>query len=164
MQTETASQNPPAPANTGQNGTAAQTTPAMVSAQGDQANVSRVKVNVARSAVRRIRIIDTDIVLDLDTGERVYIRDGAVQTMVDSMFSVEFSDGAIESGQQLMQSAGVADISPIAATGPNDGTPTAIVDVSASPTGTPAAAICRPAARRWRWLCCCWPRWSGLCR
>ena len=84
-----------------------------------------VKVNVLRANVKQTKVIDTDIVFVLEDGRTVFIRDGAVQSLLDNGFAVEFSDGALVSGQELLQSAGTAELSSIALTGPqasaNDG-------------------------------------------
>jgi len=52
-----------------------------------------VKVNVLRANVKQTKVIDTDIVFVLEDGRTVFIRDGAVQSLLDNGFSVEFSDG-----------------------------------------------------------------------
>ncbi|MBJ7254189.1 MAG: hypothetical protein JHD25_05365, partial [Sphingomonadaceae bacterium] len=75
-----------------------------------------VKVNVLRANVKQTKVIDTDIVFVLDDGRTVFIRDGAVQSLLDNGFSVEFSDGVQVSGQELLQSAGAAEISSVALT------------------------------------------------
>lgn len=77
-----------------------------------------VKVNVARKSVKSVQVIDTDIVLVLEDGRKLFIRDGAVQTMVDASFAVEFLDGETLTGQELLQSSGVAEITPLTVSGP----------------------------------------------
>lgn len=76
-----------------------------------------VKVDVARAAVRQIKVVDTDLVLIMDDGRTVYVRDGAVQAMIDQDFAVDFADGATLSGQEMLHSAEPAEVGRIAITG-----------------------------------------------
>ncbi|MFO0113144.1 MAG: hypothetical protein ACK519_12010, partial [Sphingomonadaceae bacterium] len=100
-----------------------------------------VKVNVLRANVKQTKVIDTDIVFVLDDGRTVFIRDGAVQSLLDNGFSVEFSDGDQVSGQELLQSAGAAEISSVALTGPQASSDNSAIVVQApQATGTLAAA------------------------
>ncbi|MFO0112214.1 MAG: hypothetical protein ACK519_07205, partial [Sphingomonadaceae bacterium] len=100
-----------------------------------------VKVNVLRANVKQTKVIDTDIVFVLEDGRTVFIRDGAVQSLLDNGFSVEFSDGDQVSGQKLLQSAGAAEISSVALTGPQASSDNSAIVVQApQATGTSAAA------------------------
>jgi hypothetical protein len=100
-----------------------------------------VKVNVLRANVKQTKVIDTDIVFVLDDGRTVFIRDGAVQALLDNGFSVEFSDGVQVSGQELLQSAGPAEISSVILSGPQASSDNAAIVVQApQATGTSAAA------------------------
>lgn len=90
---------------------------------------SRIAVGVARSDVVEVRIVDTDIVLILADGRRIYIRDGAVQAVVDPNFVVEFTDGVEEAGQSLLQGAGSSDIGRVALSGPLGGQEETVVVV-----------------------------------
>ena len=104
-----------------------------------------VKVNVLRANVKQTKVIDTDIVFVLEDGRTVFIRDGAVQSLLDNGFSVEFSDGDLASGQELLQSAGAAEISSVALTGPqassNDG-----VIVAQAPQAVGTSPVAQPSS------------------
>ena len=99
-----------------------------------------VKVNILRANVKQTKVIDTDIVFVLEDGRTVFIRDGAVQSLLDNGFSVEFSDGMLVSGQELLQSAGTAEISSIALTGPQASSNDGVIVVQA-PQATVASAV-----------------------
>ena len=100
-----------------------------------------VKVNVLRANVKQTKVIDTDIVFVLEDGRTVFIRDGAVQSLLDNGFSVEFSDGDQATGQELLQSAGAAEISSVALAGPQASADNAAIVVQApQATGTSGAA------------------------
>ncbi|WP_432815103.1 Ig-like domain-containing protein [Sphingorhabdus sp.] len=114
---------------------------------GSNANPAKniVKVNVLRANVKQTKVIDTDIVFVLEDGRTVFIRDGAVQSLLDSGFSVEFSDGDQVTGQELLQSAGAAEISSVALTGPqassNDG-----VIVAQAPQAVGTSPVAAPSS------------------
>uniref|UniRef100_UPI0037C67455 hypothetical protein n=1 Tax=Sphingorhabdus sp. TaxID=1902408 RepID=UPI0037C67455 len=114
---------------------------------GSNANSAKniVKVNVLRANVKQTKVIDTDIVFVLEDGRTVFIRDGAVQSLLDSGFSVEFSDGDQVTGQELLQSAGAAEISSVALTGPqassNDG-----VIVAQAPQAVGTSPVAAPSS------------------
>jgi hypothetical protein len=100
-----------------------------------------VKVNVLRANVKQTKVIDTDIVFVLEDGRTVFIRDGAVQSLLDNGFSVEFSDGDQVTGQELLQSAGAAEISSVALAGPQASADNAAIVVQAPQAdGTSGAA------------------------
>jgi hypothetical protein len=100
-----------------------------------------VKVNILRANVKQTKVIDTDIVFVLEDGRTVFIRDGAVQSLLDNGFSVEFSDGDQVSGQELLQSAGAAELSSVALTGPQASADNAAIVVQApQAVGTSGAA------------------------
>ena len=100
-----------------------------------------VKVNVLRANIKQTKVIDTDIVFVLEDGRTVFIRDGAVQSLLDNGFSVEFSDGDQVTGQELLQSAGSAEISSVALSGVQASAANAAIVVQApQATGTSGAA------------------------
>lgn len=86
-----------------------------------------VKVNILRANVKQTKVVDTDIVFVLEDGRTVFIRDGAVQSLLDNGFSVEFSDGGQVTGQELLQSAGAAEISSVALSGPQASSDTGVI-------------------------------------
>lgn len=108
-----------------------------------RAAAGKVRVKVARGDVASVRIVDTDLVFTLKDGRKVYVRDGAVQSMVDQGFAVEFSDGETVSGQELLQSAGTAEVGRIAVTGSADADAAGVLTQAApaeSVAAVPAAA------------------------
>ncbi len=104
-----------------------------------------VKVNVLRANVKQTKVIDTDIVFVLEDGRTVFIRDGAVQSLLDNGFSVEFIDGTLVSGQELLQSAGTAEISSVALTGPQASSNDGVIVVQA-PQATVAPEAVKPSS------------------
>lgn len=105
-----------------------------------------VKVNILRANVKQTKVIDTDIVFVLEDGRTVFIRDGAVQSLLDNGFAVEFSDGALVSGQELLQSAGTAELSSIALTGPQASANDGVIVVQA-PQATVAPEVEKSTSR-----------------
>lgn len=81
---------------------------------------NKVRVDVTRADVSEIKIVDTDLVLTLKDGRKLYVNDGAIQSMMDQEFAVEFADGSTIVGQELLQSAGAADIGRVAVTSAQD--------------------------------------------
>ncbi|WP_416548798.1 Ig-like domain repeat protein [Limnohabitans sp. DCL3] len=65
-----------------------------------------VNIHVPRSAVRELRVVDTDIVITTQDGKRLFVRDGAVRAMFDPEFALKFQDGVEISGQEVLQSTG----------------------------------------------------------
>jgi hypothetical protein len=104
-----------------------------------------VKVNVLRASVKQTKVIDTDIVFVLEDGRTVFIRDGAVQSLLDNGFSVEFSDGDQATGQELLQSAGAAELSSVALTGPQASAENAAIVVQA-PQSTGTSPVAQPSS------------------
>ncbi|WP_397580560.1 beta strand repeat-containing protein [Sphingorhabdus sp.] len=122
-----------------------------------------VKVNILRANVKQTKVIDTDIVFVLEDGRTVFIRDGAVQSLLDNGFSVEFSDGDQVSGQELLQSAGSAEISSVALTGPQASSDNnAIVVQAPQATGTSAAAAPSSGGGLKTWLAIGTPLVGGV--
>lgn len=104
-----------------------------------------VKVNVLRANVKQTKVVDTDIVFVLEDGRTVFIRDGAVQSLLDNGFSVEFSDGAQATGQELLQSAGSAEISSVALTGPQASSNDAVI-VAQAPQAAGTSPVAQPSS------------------
>ena len=104
-----------------------------------------VKVNILRANIKQTKVIDTDIVFVLEDGRTVFIRDGAVQSLLDNGFSVEFSDGILVSGQELLQSAGTAEISSVALTGPQASSNDGVIVVQA-PQATVAPEVVKSSS------------------
>lgn len=104
-----------------------------------------VKVNVLRANVKQTKVIDTDIVFVLEDGRTVFIRDGAVQSLLDNGFSVEFSDGDQATGQELLQSAGAAEISSVALTGPQASSNDAVI-VAQAPQAVGTSPVAQPSS------------------
>ena len=102
-----------------------------------------VKVNVLRANVKQTKVIDTDIVFVLEDGRTVFIRDGAVQSLLDNGFSVEFSDGDQATGQELLQSAGAAELSSVALTGPQASTNDSVI-VAQAPQAVGTSPVAQP--------------------
>ncbi|MCX8507513.1 MAG: hypothetical protein ORN49_01310, partial [Rhodobacteraceae bacterium] len=100
---------------------------------------SNVPVSVARSEVAEIKIIDTDIVLVLKDGSRVYIRDGAIESVTDPNFRVTFADGTTLSGQELMHNAGGSDIGRVALVSPSGDPKETVVVIREVPVAVPQA-------------------------
>lgn len=108
---------------------------------------NKVRVDVSRNDVAEVKIVDTDLVLTLKDGRKLYISDGAIQSMMDQEFAVEFADGTEVGGQDLLQSAGTADIGRVAVTSAQSGdanavapvvvTPPAVADAIAAASGPP---------------------------
>ena len=122
-----------------------------------------VKVNILRANVKQTKVIDTDIVFVLEDGRTVFIRDGAVQSLLDNGFSVEFSDGDQVTGQELLQSAGSAEISSVALTGPQASSDNnAIVVQAPQATGTSAAAAPSSGGGLKTWLAIGTPLVGGV--
>ena len=122
-----------------------------------------VKVNVLRANVKQTKVIDTDIVFVLEDGRTVFIRDGAVQSLLDNGFSVEFSDGDQATGQELLQSAGTAELSSVALTGPQASADNAAIVVQApQATGTSGAAAPSSGGGLKTWLAVGTPLVGGV--
>ena len=74
-----------------------------------------VKLNVLRSDVKSIRIVDTDFVVQLKNGKKIVIRDGAVKSMMDPEFTLAFKDVDV-AASNVLQHAGPVEINEIATT------------------------------------------------
>ncbi|WP_185739765.1 Ig-like domain-containing protein [Sphingorhabdus wooponensis] len=98
-----------------------------------------------RTNVKQTKVIDTDLVFVLEDGRTVFIRDGAVQSLLDNGFSVEFSDGAQATGQELLQSAGAAEISSVALTGPQASSNDAVI-VAQAPQAVGTSPVAQPSS------------------
>ena len=104
-----------------------------------------VKVNVLRANVKQTKVVDTDIVFVLEDGRTVFIRDGAVQSLLDNGFSVEFSDGGQVTGQELLQSAGAAEISSVALSGPQASSDNGVI-VAQAPQADGTSPVAQPSS------------------
>lgn len=61
-------------------------------------------INIARSEVERIHLVDTDFVLVLKSKRRVLLRDAALKATTDEEFAVVFQDERV-GGQELFGQA-----------------------------------------------------------
>ena len=66
--------------------------------------------NIALSDVKEIKVADTDLVITLRSGKRAVIKDGALRSMIDSQFKIQFTDKEIE-GAALLRMAGKMEVS-----------------------------------------------------
>lgn len=107
---------------------------------------NKVRVDVTRAEVSEIKIVDTDLVLTLKDGRKLYVSDGAIQSVMDPEFAVEFADGDSIGGQELLQTAGAADVTRIGVTSAQGGegegviaqAPPAVVPATPAPAPAPA--------------------------
>jgi hypothetical protein len=53
-------------------------------------NVARL--NIAKSDVKSIKIVDADIVIYLKNGKKITLRDGVIKAMMDPDFAIGFAD------------------------------------------------------------------------
>lgn len=106
---------------------------------------NKVRVEVTRAQVVDIKIVDTDLVLTLDDGRKLYVSDGAIQSMMDQEFAVEFADGTSVGGQELLQSAGAADIGRVAVTSAAGEGAAPVVAQAPAPQGGEQAPAAQPA-------------------
>jgi|GEM_PF-6103184 len=81
--------------------TAASATPAK---QG-----SPTKIQAPLTKVRGIRVLDTDLVITLDSGETAVVPDGAIRSMTDPTFVLKFEDTEV-AGSALLRQAGRMEI------------------------------------------------------
>lgn len=66
--------------------------------------------NIALSDVKEIKVADTDLVITLRSGKRAVIKDGALRSMIDSQFKIQFTDKEID-GASLLRMAGKMEVS-----------------------------------------------------
>lgn len=66
--------------------------------------------NIALSDVKEIKVADTDLVINLRSGKRAVIKDGALRSMIDSQFKIQFIDKEID-GASLLRMAGKMEVS-----------------------------------------------------
>jgi len=81
---------------------------------------SATKISAQLSKVREIRVLDTDLVLTLDTGETAVVPDGAIRSMTDPAFVLQFDDSEV-AGSALLRQAGrmeIGDLSSVAVSTP----------------------------------------------
>jgi len=62
-----------------------------------------VKIPVKASEIASIRVVDTDLVVILKTGQRLNIRDGAMRAMLDPDLRITFLDGELCASDMLKQ-------------------------------------------------------------
>ena len=95
---------------------------------------------IALSDVKEIKIADTDLVINLRSGKRTVIKDGALRSMIDSKFKIQFTDKEID-GASLLRMAGkmeVSELSDVAVASAEQSNEDVLV--SASDTATDSAA------------------------
>jgi hypothetical protein len=135
---------------------------------------SATKISAQLSKVREIRVLDTDLVLTMDTGETAVVPDGAIRSMTDPAFVLQFDDSEV-AGSALLRQAGrmeIGDLSSVAVSTParqddplwlkGSTARAGVADSatgaeSAAPTGAHAAAA--PATKSWAEQ---WTPWASL--
>lgn len=76
------------------------------------------KISIPKSAIKELRVVDTDFVITTIDGRKVFVRDGAVRALFDPEFSMEFQDGVKVSGREVMQSIGQLQVGNVGAVTP----------------------------------------------
>ncbi len=73
------------------------------------------RLGVRRADVKSIRVVDTDMVILLTNGKKLFIRDGAVRAMMDPNFTLAFTDEEML-GRDVLQQAGPLESTPLSTT------------------------------------------------
>ncbi len=89
----------------------ASNSPQMAGANKASSVKNMVKLNVAKSDIRTVRVVDTDIVITLTNGKKVVLRDAVVKAMMDPNFAIGFADGEI-TAQAALQQTGLVELNP----------------------------------------------------
>lgn len=74
-------------------------------ASGKNSGLKVKLIDVLRSDVVRIDVVDTDFMITVKSGRKILIREGALNSTIDENFSIEFSDQEIMTGTELFSQA-----------------------------------------------------------
>ncbi|MCX9059152.1 Ig-like domain-containing protein [Citrobacter portucalensis] len=99
--------------------------------------------NIALSDVKEIKVADTDLVITLRSGKRAVIKDGALRSMIDSQFKIQFTDKEIE-GASLLRMAGkmeVSELSDVAVASAEQSNEDVLVSDSGAATDSASSAV-----------------------